>query len=367
MNTIQEAIRELRNQNTLNEARKDKRSNTLVDLWDQVYCSLTDGGYNNTYAALGKLNGKNKYPVTQVQTLIDVRPGVNGIRVTSSETEEAEHVAKVYGLEYHVAPNKWVEIYIPDGAPVKTEFLTPEWRDKFETDAEEETDVYEELALQEDVASTIPAQPLPTEEVRRFILDLPEPSPNMPPRFFKLGYIKELEREIPSKYKGGRGSIDKETGEQLPFVRIFKCTEYSALYTGSDWKDTNATKAADKVLGTERHTGEKTGFGYSGEGDVVNRIGTYRDGSEALQAYIADHSKQKVKYFISLNDEDLHEASREEIAEYLTPAAANKILNSVRTSAGIDAEGNEIYDKPINRFKLKNIYMIGNLGHSVIR
>ena len=105
MDIIQEAIRELRNQKTLNEERKDKHSNTLVDLWDQVYCSLTDGGYNNTYDALGGLNGKNKYPISQVTTLVDVRPGVNGIRVTSSETDEAEHVAKVYGLEYHLAPN----------------------------------------------------------------------------------------------------------------------------------------------------------------------------------------------------------------------------------------------------------------------
>ena len=217
-------------------------------------------------------------------------------------------------------------------------------------------------SLKEDVNSSLPTQTLPVNEVKDYILNIPEATPNKPPVFFKLGYIKELNREIPSKYRGGRGS------EGEPFVRIFKCTEYSKLYTGADWKATNATKAADKILGKERHTGEKTGFSFQGEDSVANRIGKYQDGSEALQAYIADDSRQKVKFFISLNDEDLKEASRDEVAKYLTPVMAAKVLNpgSARKAAGVDAEGNEVFDKPINRFKLNNIYMIGNLGNSII-
>ena len=216
-------------------------------------------------------------------------------------------------------------------------------------------------SLNEDVESSMPTQPLSVDQVKDYILNIPEASANRPPVFFKLGYVRELTNEIPSKYRGGRGSADQ------PKVRIFKFTEYSKLYTGADWKGTNATKQADKILGNERHTGERTGFSFAGDDAVANRIGTYRDGSEALQAYIADDSKQKVKFFISINDADLTEATKEEVAEYLTGAAAAKLLSgSSKTAAGYDDAGNAVYDKPINRFKLNNIYMIGNLGYSIM-
>lgn len=230
-----------------------------------------------------------------------------------------------------------------------------------DTPIEEEGEEGEE-DLEEDFNSSFPVQFLPEDQSRRFITEIPAADPSRPPHFFKLGYAKELGPEIPAKFRGGRGS------EGNPFVRIIKCTEYSKLYTGADWRHTNATKAADKILGTERHTGEKTGFHFGAEDSIANRIGVYQNGKAALQAYIADNSVQKVKFFISLDNGDLHEATRDEVAQYLTPAWAGKVLNpsTARTAAGVNAEtGEAIYDKPINRFYLDRIYMIGNLGHSL--
>ena len=221
----------------------------------------------------------------------------------------------------------------------------------------------EDVELTEDVASSMPVKILPAAQIKDFLKNIPPVNADdkRPPRFFKLGYIKELSSEIASKYKGGRGSA----GE--PKVRIFKCIEYSSLYTGFSWYNTNDTKAADKVLGTARHTGEKTGFQHSADVEFKNKIGVYPDGSEAVQAYITEGSKKKVRYYISLDDADLQQADKNTIAQYLTPAAANKLLNPApKAPAGVDANGNPVKDKDINRFKITGIYMIGNLGSSLI-
>ena len=86
-----------------------------------------------------------------------------------------------------------------------------------------------------------------------------------------------------------------------------------------------------------------------------------------LQAYVAHNSRQRVKYFISVNGGDLVEASRQEVAQYLTPANANKLLNPQSQTRGYDSETGVIgTDTPVNRFDVKGIYMIGNLGHSIL-
>lgn len=217
--------------------------------------------------------------------------------------------------------------------------------------------------LTEDLSSfpSLPAELLPVATTRAFIEAIPAPTPQKPPYFFKLGYMKELDKEIASKFRGGRGS------EGSPFVRIIKCTEYSKLYTGSSWLGTNATMKADKILGTERHTGEKTGFNFRGDTSIENKIGVYGNGREALQAYIVDGSIQKTKFFISIDGGELTPIDRSEVAQYLTGAHAAKVLGTAsRAPAGVDANGNPVHDKPINRFYLDQIYMIGNNGHSII-
>ena len=216
--------------------------------------------------------------------------------------------------------------------------------------------------LKEDLSTfnTLPAELLSVSEIKDFIRNIPEADPHRPPVFFKLGYMKELGPEIAAKYRGGRGAGDNSN------VRIIKCTEYPKLYTGIAWDATDATKKADAILGKERHTGERTGFSFQGEDNMANRIGSYANGKEALQAYIADNSRPRVKYYISIDEGELQEAAKNEIAQYLTSAAASRLETGIqRKAAGVDAEGNEIFDKPINRFPLTGIYMIGNLGHSV--
>lgn len=151
----------------------------------------------------------------------------------------------------------------------------------------------------------------------------------------------------------------------MPIVKILKCTEFSSLYTGTDWRGTKDTREVDKLLGTERHTGERTGFSHDG----TNKIGYYGGDTSKpfLQTYIAHNSRQRVKYFISTNGGDFVEASRQDVAQYLTPGEARKLLNPQVKDRGFDPVNGVIgTDTPINRLNVKGIYMIGNLGHSIM-
>jgi hypothetical protein len=220
--------------------------------------------------------------------------------------------------------------------------------------------------LNEDVENSMPVTILPEQSIIDFVMAIEPATKGRPLKHFKLGYISELTKEIAAKYKGGRGSVNRETGEAYDFVRIFKCTEYSSLETATNPRTTRMGLEADRILGTDRHTGERTGFNYEAD-EYAFRIGQYPDGSKALQACINADSRQRVKYFMSVNHSDLEEVSVNDILQYLTPAEASKLsAPRVYKPAGQDAEGRDVYDKPINRFKLNKIYMIGNLGSSIM-
>lgn len=232
----------------------------------------------------------------------------------------------------------------------------------------------EEIAesLNEDIhdldLTGVPITFIPESEIKTFADNYSAnlPAHKRPPRFFKLGYARQMVKEVAAQYKASRSGRTANKFPDAPIVNIIKCTEYSAVYSGNPWQDTDDTKNTDKVLGTARHTGEKTGFAYDGEGNIVNLIGSYPDGSKALQIYIADHSRQRVKYFISVNGEEFRLADKEEVANYLTPGEASKVLSGREAKpAGFDVEGKALFDKPINRVKLNGVYMLGNLGHSI--
>lgn len=230
-------------------------------------------------------------------------------------------------------------------------------------DVKEDTEDDEEL--KEDLQNILdhhdidlPATPLPKQDILDFVDALPAPADHVPPVFFKLGYMREL--PVASKFAGKRG-----WRPGMPIINILKCTEYSSLYTGTDWKGTKDTREVDKLLGTDRHTGERTGFSH----DETNKIGYYGGDTSKpfLQAYIAHNSRQKVKYFISTNGDDFVEASREDIAQYLTLGEADKLLNPQVKDRGFDAQTGIVgTDTPINRLDVKGIYMIGKLGHSIM-
>lgn len=348
MNTIQEALRALNiSEATAVATKKRRRVRAFTDLWDQVYCSLTDGGADSAYSALGVLNGANKYEVDEVGTS-DIRPGYNTIVISNPDNAWALHIADVYGLETKVS-KYGTYIYVPENAPVNTEVI-----DKYRSGADAaEDDMAEDLEVEltEDVASSMPVSVLSHDEVYRYIENIPEATPERPPVFFQVGYIKELGSEILAKFRGGRGSEDN------PTVRIFKCSEMT-VYTGADYESLKATKAFRKETGKER-SGEKTGFSFSGDTAIVDKIGISAKGEEQLQCYVRKGTKSKSKYFISLNDEDLREASRQEVAEYLTPAQAHRLLDGADVAAG--PEGAKVV-----RLKLSGIYKIGNLGQSVM-
>lgn len=245
-----------------------------------------------------------------------------------------------------------------------------------EAEMKTEPVVEEASKLEEDIQSTLPVTPLPENEVIDYINNIPVArgiekaedgtviAKARPTCFFKLGYFKEL--EVASKYRGGRGS------EGMPMVRIFKAVEYNKLYTGAEYENLKGVKQYRKETGIER-SGEKTGFSYQGEGATVNKIGTYANGDKALQAYLANNCQTRSRYYVSLDNGDLHEATREEVAQYLTPANATKLLNPEARpktkEISVNAEsGEEIVTfnpQAVNRLKIANIYMIGNLGHSI--
>ena len=95
---VNESLR--RNRVTNEQAGPAKKEAIIADLWEQVYCSLTDGGVNAIYQALGDLNGKNKYGIHSVKSRYDENdPDGSIITVKSRDLDWARYIAKVYGLK----------------------------------------------------------------------------------------------------------------------------------------------------------------------------------------------------------------------------------------------------------------------------
>ena len=212
-------------------------------------------------------------------------------------------------------------------------------------------------AITETVESSMPATPLPEADIHAFVEALPVATQTRPPQPFKLGYIRELKSDIASKYRGGRGSAGQTQ------VRIFKATEYSRLFTKAAYENVASTKAYRQQTGkTASH--DVTGFRYSDaeteSGNILNAIGTYPNGDLALQAYIRRDNRIKVAYYLSIDGGDLQRVNKEDILIYLTPGAVSK-LEHPQAEDELPRSA-----KNCNRFKLSGIYMIGNLGHSII-
>lgn len=329
MNAIQEALREL---NTVVEAKKTRKVRAFDDLFDQVYCSLTDGGADSAYQALGDMSGKGVYDVYDITTS-DVRPGFDTIIVNTDQPDAALKVAEIYELETKVVPGRAVYVYIPEGAPVRDSVLA-------------KNKVAAADTVEEDFNSSMPVQPLDRDTVYDFIASVPVAGDRVPPKFFPIGYMREMTSQIKSEYKGGRRS----TGETS--VRILKCTEMT-VWTGTAFENTQAVKDMRKETGKER-SGSRSGFNYNSDTAIASKIGVNARGEEQLACYIKNGTRPKVKYFISINDGDLIEATKQDVAQYLTDSNAAKLLS------GSD-------DKPLMlTLKLSQIYKIGPHGVSVM-
>lgn len=190
--------------------------------------------------------------------------------------------------------------------------------------------------LNENVESTIPAQPLPHDELFAAI-DAVKPG-----SYVNVGYLNDVTKTyLQAKFTGGRGS------EGNPLVRLFKATEIYGR-CGIDHEEIQAIKDK-RAAGIERH-----GNLYEIESELGNKIfrvpGT---GNELLQIYPRSKSDVKVRYFISLDDEDLRPATREEIELYCKPSA-------------IASKGEFDPASPM-RLNLSKIYWFKNLGQSILR
>lgn len=191
-------------------------------------------------------------------------------------------------------------------------------------------------SLTEDVESTIPVQPLPHDELFAAI-DAAKPG-----AYVNVGYFKEVTKtHVQAKFTGGRGS------EGNPRVRLFKATEVYGR-CGIDHEEIQAIKDK-RAAGIERH-----GNLYEIESELGNKIfkvpGT---GNELLQLYPRSKSDLKSRYFISLDDEDLRVATKEEVELYCK-------------ASSIASRGEFDPSSPM-RFNLNNIYWFKNLGQSILR
>lgn len=208
-----------------------------------------------------------------------------------------------------------------------------------------------EESLNEDVDSTIPVQPLSEQEILDFVHSDEKATSNKGPmgKVFKLGYIAEAtDSLVASAYRGGRGSVNKETGEVLPRVRIFKCTEYTGCYL-ENYADSKVVKAARQ--------GEEEGTSHERKGYTWVERGVFRkNGTDflALAPLMRSDFSVKRKFYLSINDGDLVPATKDDIAQYCKASAL--------APRPVSADGG----RPTFTFLFKGIYMLGNLGSSIM-
>ena len=172
--------------------------------------------------------------------------------------------------------------------------------------------------------------------------------------------MSEETYKLAARFRGGKGSINKETGETLPNVRVFKCAEYSRVYV-EPYNSSKKTIAAFKEKGKDPQTDilPRKGFHPSALG-IRGIFESDLGKGLAFGPLIATNNTTKVQYFISVNDEDLRPCTKEDVAQYTPNPEA--FMTSYKAS---------ISDAPIEArtqtFFLSKIYMIGDLGESVVK
>lgn len=184
------------------------------------------------------------------------------------------------------------------------------------------------------------------------------------PTFFALEYFYEI--AVASKYRGGRGSTPDD-----PIVRIFKDVKFSKLYSGYSYESLGSVKQFRAETGKERSdraTGVNFGT-YMNDNDLALKIADGKNG-KLFRVYLTWDCRRTVTYYISIDDGDLVEATREEVAQYLTPGDAAKLLQPKgiqRKSEITDTETGEVKQvqqpQPANNYKLGNIVSIRSFNN----
>lgn len=212
---------------------------------------------------------------------------------------------------------------------------------------------HESDTLTEDYEGTLPAHPLSENEILDFLGSVPKAGPGVPPPHFKLGYICQVDPRAEFK-DGGRGHVDKVTGEVKPVVKIVKVAEYANCYC-ERYADAKATQKALAAQGrTVDDIGARKGFHPAANG---MRAVFESDSGKGLAfgALIDKNVVPKVRYFVSLNNSDLVETSKADVAQYMgstfmKPYEAPDDGQPQRTQT----------------FLFSGIYLIGTKGSSIL-
>lgn len=199
-----------------------------------------------------------------------------------------------------------------------------------ETDNEEDETAGQ--PLKEDLISSFPVSLLSEAQVR-----------DMAKRVVKgakvaVKYVKEL--KLDSKY--AQGKFVKKENKQYPTVKAIRCTECRGC-TGVLYANTEGTRAlhstqeyqdrlADKVARTGKGFGTNV---HDSEAGLENILVTTASGKKCLLVYPLSNGRARSTFYISIDGVDWVQATKEDIAIYMTPSEAEKLMNP---SKGIEKQ-----------------------------
>lgn len=345
----------------------------ICEYLEEEYDEEEDKMYNTLEEAFKDLNRKHTRRVdegTEVcpdcgKEVCECTKKVNeDIQVTSEEIKD--FIAKVGAETIKKALEDFKENVAEFNDEESTEdimgdTLEVEEQSKEDTEEDVEENTNEEKTnIEEDVASSLPATPLPEQAILDYIAAVPKATSEIPPRYFKFGYMSEETYKLAAKFRGGKGSVNRETGELLPNVRVFKCAEYSRVYI-EPYNLSKKTIAAFKAQGKDpqKDVLPRKGFHPSALG-IRGIFESDLGKGLAFGPLIATNNITKTQYFISINDEDLRPCTKQEAAQYAP--------NPEAFMTGYVAPVTDTPQKARTQtFFLSKIYMIGNLGDSVVK
>lgn len=403
------------------------------DLWDQVYCTLVDVGDNRHYEICG---GKGKYERQDVglakeegkygNQILRVSFNKNNGKVTEEKFfAEAKKVAEKFGLKTERKERRnyvFFDIFVPEdegvyfdlipvkyrkriaretgedldmlpvspsykGGPLAIEIkkapiraaVTQDVKGSVDAKEENEPQIPVELArrkaVTEKLSVPLPVNILPESEVLAFIDAVPKATSGRGPAslVFTVGYITDV--PVASQFSGGKGSVNKETGETLPVVDIVKCSETSRVYL-EEYRSSKKTIAHMKQKARFAAQAEQGGDEPEAKTEIPNwseavpehrgLLKNKNTGQLFIRPLLSTNSRTKVKYFISIDGSALRPAAKDEILPYLTPAKQAELVNGRTAVKKTGPDGEEIIDaaQPLNLY-LSKIYRIADKGHSI--
>lgn len=178
--------------------------------------------------------------------------------------------------------------------------------------------------LTEDLDTSYPVKPMSEAEIRSAAKKVVKGAK------VRFGYVSEV--KLDSKY--AQGKFVKTQGIQYPVVKAIKVTETRAC-TGVRYNNTelarslHATQQYQDKLAARQAAG-LGGFGtnvHDTEKGLENILVTTSNGLKCVLAYPMSNVRPRNTYYISIDGQDWRSCTKEEIAKYMSPAAADKFLN----------------------------------------